>query len=685
MPRSARLIGAALALGLAGAMVPTAAQATEPVDFGGATILDPVDAVTSAQEQEIQQAIDQLQADTGITLHVAYVDTFTDPADFAAWGQATNTANGFGSTDSLLAVAVEGREISFGAPSALSESARDQLVENAITPELQSGDWAGAAVAAAQGIESQTQTGSGTGTGTGTGSTPSTDSGSGVDFGLVLLYVLGAILLAAVATTLVGRRKKKKAVAAKRQAALAEMRTAEQRAGSMLVQLDDALETSEQEVGFAEAEFGSGAVGPYREVLVSAGGKVREAFALKQKLDDTIEDTDEERRTWAARIVDLCEEARGELDAQAASFEELRALEENAPQTLAAIVTDAETLKSRIDRTQEAVDLLGRRYAGPSMTTVTGNVDQARSLLSFATDTAQEAAEAIRAGDRTSTGEIAVKVRAAQQAVGQAGKLLDGVDRVSSDLEHASTRVQEEIADVRSDIQDARAAQRGGRMPELTRLVEAAEQAIADAKPLQGRLADPLTSVTLLQEAEARLDEALAPVREQQEQVQRAIGYLPRALSTAESQVATARDFISTRRGGVGEEARTRLAHAQRALDDAHEAAPRDPVRAVAASQAATSYAAHAIEAAQRDLDQGGGYGGGMMGGRGGGDAFGGAIMGGIIGGLLSGGGGGGGWSGGGGGGGGGFGGGGFGGGGGGFGGGGFGGGGGGGFGGGSF
>ncbi|WP_434173057.1 TPM domain-containing protein [Clavibacter michiganensis] len=648
MPRSARLIGAALALGLAGALVPMSAQATGPVDFGGATILDQVDAVTPAQEQQIQQAIDTLRTDTGITLHVAYVDTFTGEADQAAWGRATNSANGFGGSDALLAVAVDGRQVSFGAPAQLSESARDQLLQNGIRPELQDSDWSGAAVAAAQGIESQARTG--TGTESGTGATPSSGNSSGIDFGLVLLLVLGAILVAAVATTLVGRRKKRKAVAAKRQAALAEMRTAEQRAGSMLVQLDDALETSEQEVGFAEAEFGSGAVGPYREVLVSAGGKVREAFALKQKLDDTIEDTDEERRTWAARIVDLCEEARAELDAQAESFEELRALEENAPQTLSAIVTEAESLKTRIERTQEAVDLLGRRYAGPSMTTVTGNVDQARSLLSFATDTAQEAAEAIRAGDRASTGEIAVKVRAAQQAVGQAGTLLDGVDRVSSDLEHASTRVQEEIADVRSDIQDARAAQRGGRMPELTRLVEAAEQAIADAKPLQGRLADPLTSVTLLQEAEARLDEALAPVREQQEQVQRAIGYLPRALSTAESQVATARDFISTRRGGVGEEARTRLAHAQRALDDAHEAAPRDPVRALAAAQAATSYSAQAIEAAQRDLDQGGGYGGyggGMMGGRGGGDAFGGAIMGGIIGGLLSGGGG---WGGGGGG-----------------------------------
>ncbi|MCJ1710580.1 TPM domain-containing protein [Clavibacter michiganensis subsp. phaseoli] len=647
MPRSARLLGAALALGLAGAMVPTAAQATEPVDFGGATILDPVDAVTSAQEQEIQQAIDQLQQQTGVTLHVAYVDTFTGASTPQAWGQATKEANGFGSGDALLAVAVDGREYAF--PTGQVSGDQGSFETTVIVPQLRADDWSGAAVAAAQGMESVAQTG--TVAESGTGTTPSSGDDSGIDFGLVLLYVLGAILLAAVATTLVGRRKRKKAVAAKRQAALAEMRTAEQRAGSMLVQLDDALETSEQEVGFAEAEFGSGAVGPYREVLVSAGGKVREAFALKQKLDDTIEDTDEERRTWAARIVDLCEEARSELDAQAASFEELRALEKNAPQTLAAIVTDAETLKSRIDRTQEAVDLLGRRYAGPSMTTVTGNVDQARSLLSFATDTAQEAAEAIRAGDRTSTGEIAVKVRAAQQAVGQAGKLLDGVDRVSSDLEHASTRVQEEIADVRSDIQDARAAQRGGRMPELTRLVEAAEQAIADAKPLQGRLADPLTSVTLLQEAEARLDEALAPVREQQEQVQRAIGYLPRALSTAESQVATARDFISTRRGGVGEEARTRLAHAQRALDDAHEAAPGDPVRAVAASQAATSYAAQAIEAAQRDLDQGsgyGGYGGGMMGGRGGGDAFGGAIMGGIIGGLLSGGGGG--WGGGGGG-----------------------------------
>ncbi|RIJ45644.1 TPM domain-containing protein, partial [Clavibacter lycopersici] len=561
MPRSARLLGAALALGLIGAMVPMSAQATEPVDFGGATILDQVDAVTPAQEQEIQQAIDQLQQQTGVTLHVAYVDTFTGASSPTEWGREAKQANGFGSSDALLAVAVDGREYAF--PPGQVSGDQGSFEETVIVPQLQADDWSGAAVAAAQGMESVARTGSVADTGT----TPSGGNDSGIDFGLVLLYVLGAILLAAVVTTLVGRRKKQKAVQAKRQAALAEMKTAEQRAGSMLVQLDDALETSEQEVGFAEAEFGSGAVGPYREVLASAGGKVREAFALKQKLDDTIEDTDEERRTWAARIVELCEEARAELDAQAESFEELRALEENAPQTLAAIVTDAETLKSRIDRTQEAVDLLGRRYAGPSMTTVTGNVDQARSLLSFATDTAQEAAEAIRAGG-ASTGEIAVKVRAAQQAVGQAGQLLDGVDRVSSDLEHASTRVQEEIADVRSDIQDARAAQRGGRMPELTRLVEAAEQAIADAKPLQGRLADPLTSVTLLQEAEARLDEALAPLREQQEQVRRAIGYLPRALSTAESQVATARDFISTRRGGVGEEARTRLAHAQRALDD---------------------------------------------------------------------------------------------------------------------
>ncbi|WP_043670672.1 TPM domain-containing protein [Clavibacter michiganensis] len=645
MPRSARLLGAALALGLAGALVPSMAQATEPVQFGGASILDQVDAVTPAQEQQIQQAIDQLQQQTGVTLHVAYVDTFTGAASPAEWGRETKQANGFGGSDALLAVAVDGRQYAF--PAGQVSGDQQSFEDTVIKPQLQADDWSGAAVAAAQGMESVTRTGSVADTRT----TPSTGNDSGIDFGLVLLYVLGAILLATVVTTLLGRRKKRKALAQKRQAVLEEMRTAEQRAGSMLVQLDDALETSEQEVGFAEAEFGSGAVGPYREVLASAGGKVREAFALKQKLDDTIEDTDEERRTWAARIVELCEEARAELDAQAESFEELRALEKNAPQTLAAIVTDAEALKTRIERTQEAVGLLGRRYAGPSMTTVTGNVDQARSLLTFATDTAQEAAGAIRGGDRTSTGEVAVKVRAAQQAVGQAGTLLDAVDRVSSDLEHASTRVQEEIADVRSDIQDARAAQRGGRMPELTRLVQEAEQAIADAKPLEGRLADPLTSVTLLQEAEARLDEALAPVREQQEQVQRAVGYLPRALSTAESQVATARDFISTRRGGVGEEARTRLAHAQRALDDAHEAAPRDPVRAVAAAQAATAYSAQAIEAAQRDLDQGGGYGGyggGMMGGRGGGgDAFGGAIMGGIIGGLLSGGGGG--WGGGGG------------------------------------
>ncbi len=51
----------------------------------------------------------------------------------------------------------------------------------------------------------------------------------------------------------VRRRREKKKV---EDAAAADVKTLEQRAGILLVQLDDALKTSEQELGFAQAQFG---------------------------------------------------------------------------------------------------------------------------------------------------------------------------------------------------------------------------------------------------------------------------------------------------------------------------------------------------------------------------------------------------------------------------------------------
>ena len=120
----------------------------------------------------------------------------------------------------------------------------------------------------------------------------------------------------------------------------------------------------------------------------------------------------------------------------------------------------------------------------------------------------------------------------------------------------------------------------------------------------------------------------------------------------ARAEVAAASDFVTTRRGAVGGQARTWLAEAQRQLARAEAFAATDPVSALAAAQEAHRLAASAGQSARTDVD-GWSSGGSWGGGRGGGAGD--VVLGAILGGILSGGGGGGrsrggGWGGGGGG-----------------------------------
>ena len=88
-------------------------------------------------------------------------------------------------------------------------------------------------------------------------------------------------------------------------------------AGGALVQADDAVKTSEEELGFAVASYGEEATADFRAALDGAKAKVAEAFALQQQLDDARPDSDDERRAWYGGIIRLTAEADAVLDEQA--------------------------------------------------------------------------------------------------------------------------------------------------------------------------------------------------------------------------------------------------------------------------------------------------------------------------------------------------------------------------------
>jgi hypothetical protein len=128
-----------------------------------------------------------------------------------------------------------------------------------------------------------------------------------------------------------------------------------------------------------------------------------------------------------------------------------------------------------------------------------------------------------------------------------------------------------------------------------------------------------------------------AGIRSARDQQARDAARLQAGLSAAQAAVTRAADYVAGHRGGIGTDARTRVAEASRHLEQAIALAPSDPAGALAEADAATRLAAEAERTAEQDYAR---WDDPFRGGRGqGGSDMAGAIIGGIIGGLLSGGG----------------------------------------------
>jgi hypothetical protein len=610
--------------------------AAEPPSRVGDEVTDRA-GVLGPDADRVREATRRLRTDHGIQLFVVYVSSF-DGAGGQQWADETARLSQLGDDDVLFAVAVADRAYGYSIPGDLATSESDlrDLMVRRVEPRLAANDWAGAAVALADGLAPDA-------------------AGFGLPVGLLLC--LGAVALGVVLLVVVAYRRR-------RGAARADGRTVAQgpppvpteelnrRAAAALVAVDDAVQTSEQELAFAQAQFGDEAVTGFRAALDQARADLREAFTLRQRLDDAQPEDENTRRAMLTKIIEYCDAADKRLDAQAEAFDRLRSLERTAPQVLAALTPRLEALAARLPREQERLAALRTRFAATAVATMTDSLAQARHRLDAAGTELGEARAAVDAG-RPERG--VVSIRSAEDAIGQAEKLLDSVDRTATDLEQAGTRVAAARAEVGRDLDEARALTGAGDHADLQPAIARAEAALTSAEAAMnpaGELPDPLAALRLLDEADADLDRALAAVREARAQRARAAELVDRAILAATSAVSAADDFIATRRGAVGAEARTRLAEARRHLDQAVATSSADPQAAVRHAQYADALAQQALQFAQADVDRwsspvgmtGRGYGGGY----GGGVDLGSLILGGI---LLGGGrggfggGGGGGWS----------------------------------------
>lgn len=372
-----------------------------------------------------------------------------------------------------------------------------------------------------------------------------------------------------------------------------------------LVDTDDAVRTSQEELGFAAAQFGEEATRPFVDTLERAKRELTAAFRLRQQLDDAYPEDDETRLRMLEEILERCTRANRLLDAESDDFDRLRAFERNAPQALAAAEAAVGEMSGRMTGAEGALQVMRNRYASPVAASAERDLGEATSRLEFAR---QNLRDGRRASERHDDGAVAVRVRAAEAAVAQASRLIDAVERRARELAEAADALPGALTETDTDLAEARGLLEGAQEVPTAALqgrIARAETVVARVRDLveAGRY-DPIDALRRVEEADAALDEALAGVQESEHGTHRMRALLERALMGARSSNGAAADFITTHRGGVGSEARTRLAEAQRRLTLAEVLSARgDFQRALTEAQWADELAREAQVLAQEDVE----------------------------------------------------------------------------------
>ncbi|WP_333769039.1 TPM domain-containing protein, partial [Streptomyces sp. IBSBF 2435] len=524
------------ALGLAVLLpLPGLARADDPVALSrSGRVTDRVGAIQGRTSQ-VTTALDRLYDTRHLQLFVAYVNGFSgrSPQD---WANTAATRNGLGRQDILLAVATRDRQYAVSADqdSGLTQAQLDEVGSTAVAPAVRQNDWAGAAVGAANGCDAAlagrqvaapaivpgtVDPGAGT----------AADNGA-ADLWIPVVAVAAAGLLIGYAvkrrrTTAAGRGPEPAGAGgapgpggrgrryAPRPTPLPEL---DAQAGQLLVATDDAVRTSQEDVGFAAAQFGEAAARPFTEAVDYARGELAAAFRLRQKLDDDFPGDDAARRQTLDEILSRCTQANRRLDAESEAFDRLRAMEANAPQVLEQAEAKAATLPGRIAAAETALAPLAADYAGSAVEPVAGHPAEARDRLEFAYASLGQA----RAAIGTDHGRAAVFVRAAESALDQATTLADSVTRRADDVHAADARLRAALAEMDAGLARARGllgadGAPGGTADLRGRIARAETVAAGVREELAGGRYDPIAALRRVADADAGLDEPPAGAREQ--------------------------------------------------------------------------------------------------------------------------------------------------------------------------
>lgn len=443
---------------LAGLTWGSAAHAEAPPSLDSGHISDRSDVLSDADETRLEQRLEELaSADGRPELFVVLVPEFESPDNALAWADDTAQRNNLAPDQYLLAIATDGRSLAISAEyggdgvaaGPLSEPRILEIEDRLGTEYLSDDDWAG-----------------------GIGYVADEFSKTPLPW---WVWVLGLVVLALIifaVTRLVVFLRRRAALAA-------ELRTLEgqkKRAAQRLVQVDEAVRTSEQELGFVTAEFGEETTAEFADVLAENRARLQHGFQILEKLQDADEDTPQETRSWTDEILQLCTEIDADLEGRKNRIASLRSLADSGADNLARLRSaraDAALLQTQA---AERLASLATAFPPADLVGVAGNADEIGTRLQAA-DVQLDALQKAVAGRKPRA--VAQAVHEIERLLAEAKDLRDAVDAHADALAARSTQAD---AGTAPQPGEATAGATASILDQATAAVQAAEKSV-QARP----------------------------------------------------------------------------------------------------------------------------------------------------------------------------------------------------------
>ena len=546
------------------------AHADSPVTITS-TVTDPHSFLSDSQAQSASQSLSKLKSG-GLDAYVVLVTDFSDQAP-VKWCEAAGTKSGLSNSSLVLVIATEQRVAATCGNTDQKGIADSAVVSAFAAAKTELGKAnpldADTVVSAIQAYSSSLKTAQSSGvtttktraTSAATRSSTSTSDSSTFLFGSIILFFFFTvlILLPIILITAIVRsqRKTRKTVVGTQE---------QQRVQStldlarMLLDADDVVRASEDEIEFARAQFGPDAVASFSSAIDNARALVSRGFALQRGNEDGSNPVSTQEMN---DFINRLNAAMNQLVQERQSFTERRNKEANIGQQVSDLLDSIAQTRNQISQAQMDLQTLKLAYSAEAIASLIGRPDQARALLDQAETSAKEALAAQQSGQNAyETLEVA------RRALALARHQLESITQAPDQLARSSELLTAAIGSITSDISDVTRLKADP--VAFKPLVESAQAAISGGHAAQNGQGDPLAALESLRLAEAALDEALAPLRSAEERAQRAQSGIDALLSQADSEVARANQHITSHGSLVGFDARSQLSFARSALQNAH-------------------------------------------------------------------------------------------------------------------